>query len=115
MPSERSISDRLLCGDNEGDNGVSDMKIVKKSKKAKSQKLSKSWKPAKLRKNLSKSRNLPNFDSKNSGPNFLTLEARAALNCLQLAFTEASILWHFDLDITFESKLMHRAMLLVVC
>ena len=75
-----------------------------KSKKlAKSQKLAKSWKLSKLgkfkgkkSKKPPKNGNSPNFDAKNSGPSVLTLEARSAFNYLQLAFTEAPILRHFD-------------------
>ena len=47
-------------------------------------------------KKLSKSGNSPNFDTKNSGPSFLTPEARLAFNRLWLAFIKALILWHFD-------------------
>ena len=66
-------------------------------KSAKSQKLSKSEKSKgeKLKKPL-KSGNLPNFDTKNNGPSFLTPEARSAFNHLLLAFTKAPIFWHFD-------------------
>ena len=61
------------------------------------QKSSKSWKSAKSKK-LSKSRNLPNFDAKNSEPSFLIPKARAAFNHLWLAFIKAPILWHFNLE-----------------
>ena len=44
----------------------------------------------------SKSGNSPNFDAKEAGPNFLTPKARATFNRLQLAFTKAPILWHFE-------------------
>ena len=89
--------------------GDDDVEHVKKSGKSKSQKTSKSQKSAKPQK-LSKlgkskgekskkppkSKNSPNFDAKDSGPNFLTPEARSAFNNLRLTFTEALILWHFD-------------------
>ena len=69
----------------------------KSQKSAKSQKLFKSRisKGEKLKK-PSKNRNSPNFDAKNSGPSFVTPEARSAFNRLQLAFTKSLILWHFD-------------------
>ena len=44
----------------------------------------------------SKSRNSPNFNAKDSKPNFLTSEARSTFNCLRLAFTIAPILRNFD-------------------
>ena len=75
-----------------GDDGV---KYAKMSGKSKGQKKFKSWKSAKFKK-PSKNGNLPNFDAKNRGPSFLTLKAKAVLNRLQLAFTKALILWHFD-------------------
>ena len=96
MPLERPTSDRLVVGDNKGSYGVDVIKIVKKSRKLKGQKLSKSQKPAKSGKNLSKSGNSPNFDVKDSGPSFLIFEARAAFNHLRPAFIKALILWHFD-------------------
>ena len=43
-----------------------------------------------------KSRNSPNYDAKDTGPNFLTPKARSAFNRLRLAFTKAPILRHFD-------------------
>ena len=80
-----------------------DIEQGKKSRKskcqklAKFQKLSKSWKlKGKKSKKLSKIRNSPNFDAIKAGPNLLTFEAKTAFNYLRLAFTEASILWHFD-------------------
>ena len=57
---------------------------------SKSQNLAKS-------KKLSKSENLPDFDAKKADPSFLTPKARAAFYRLWLAFTEAPILWYFDL------------------
>ena len=90
-----------------GDNGI---KHAKKSEKSKDQKTSKSQKSAKSRKlsmlgkskgekpkKPSKSGNSPNFGATESGPSFLIPKARLAFNCLWLAFTEAPILWHFDL------------------
>ena len=49
-------------------------------------------------KKLLKSGNSPNFNTKNSRPGFLTPEANAAFNCLQLAFTKAPILWYFEFE-----------------
>ena len=76
---------------------------TKKSGKSKGQKLAKSQKLSKSAKSKGekskkppKSGNSPNFDAKDTGPNFLTPEARSAFNRLRLAFTEAPILWHFD-------------------
>ena len=103
-PPERLTSEEV--GDNEGGDGIDGggVKIAKKSGKSKGQKTSKSQKSAKSRKSSksgiskgekskkpSKSGNSPNFDAKDSGPNFLTPKARSAFNHLQLAFTEASI------------------------
>ena len=83
-------------GDGESGDCIS-IKIAKKSGKLKGQKTSKSQKSAKSKK-PSKNGNLPNFNTKDSGPGFLIPKARAAFNCLQLTFTEALILWHFDLE-----------------
>ena len=84
-PTERLISDRLEVGNSEGDDGVDGVKIAKKSGKLKGQKLSKFKKPSKIE-------NSTNFDAKNSGPSFLTPEAKAAFNHLRLVFTKAPIL-----------------------
>ena len=103
-PPERSTLEEV--GDGEGGDdvdGVDGIEIAKKSGKSKGQKTSKSqklfrsgkFKGEKLKK-PPKSRNSPNFDTKDSGPNFLILEARSAFNHLRLTFTKASILWHFD-------------------
>ena len=67
-----------------------------KSGKSKSEKMSKSQNLAKLGKKSSKSGNSTNSDTMEDGPKFLTPNARTAFNCLQLAFTEALILRHFD-------------------
>ena len=87
-------------GDGEGGNGVDSggVEIAKKSgkskgqKTSKSQKLAKSQKLSKSGKTSSKSGNLPNFGAMESGPSFLTLEARSVFNRLWLAFNEAPIL-----------------------
>ena len=70
-------------------------KLSKTGKTSKVQKSSKSRKSAKSKK-PSKSENLSNFNAKNNGLGFLTPKARAAFNYLQVAFTKAPILWHFD-------------------
>ena len=99
----KPASERNDGNDEVDEFGGDDVEHAKKSgkskvqKSAKSQKLSKSGKSKgeKLKK-LLKSGNSPNFDAKNTGPSFLTPEARSAFNWLRLAFTEAPILWHFD-------------------
>ena len=101
-PPERLTSEE--DGDGEGGDGVNGgMEIAKKSGKSKSKKLVKSQKLSKSGKSKGKkskkppkSGNSPNFDAKDTGPNFLTPEAKSAFNCLQLTFTEAPILRHFD-------------------
>ena len=69
-------------------------KLLKTGKSSKSGNL-KGKKSSKSKKPL-KNKNLPNFSAKKAGPSFLTPKARAALNCLRLAFTEAPILQYFD-------------------
>ena len=100
--------------DDEGGNGIDgigEVKIAKKSGKSKgqntfkSQKLTKSGKSkGKKSKEPSKSENSPNFYGNDSGPIFLTPEARSAFNCLRLAFTKAPILRHFDLEYYIQIK-----------
>ena len=60
-------------------------KLLKTRKTSEDKKLVKS-------KKLSKSRNSPNFDAKDSKPSFLIPEAKAAFNHIWLAFTKAPIL-----------------------
>ena len=67
-------------------------KLFKFQKLSKTRKLSKSQKSVKSRKKLSKSKNLPNFNAKENGPNFLIPNVRTTFNHLQLAFTKAPIL-----------------------
>ena len=69
-----------------------------KSQKSKSEKTSKSRNSGKSGKKLSKSGNLTNFDTTEDGSKFLIPDARTAFNRLWLAFTEAPILRHFDLE-----------------
>ena len=100
---------RVLAADEVGDIGGGDglndgskrvkPKLEKSAKSLKSSKSgnSKGKKSAKSKKPL-KSRNSPNFDAKKAGLSFLTPKARSAFNCLQLAFTKALILQHFDLE-----------------
>ena len=57
-------------------------KLSKSQKLSKIEKLSKSRKLAKSGKKLSKNGNLPNFDTKENGLSFLTLNARTAFNYL---------------------------------
>ena len=96
----RSVSNmnndsRLASGRNDGDNEVDGfgggVEHAKKSGKSKGQKTSKSQKSAKSGKNSSKSGNSPNFGTTESGPSFLTPEARSAFNRLRLAFTKVPI------------------------
>ena len=60
--------------------------------------MSKFQKSAKLRKKLLKNGNSPSFEAIKAKPKFLTFNARLAFNRLQLAFTTALILQHFDLE-----------------
>ena len=98
--SSRNDDSRPTSGKNESDGEVdgfgSGVEHAKKSGKSKGQKMSKSQKSAKSGKNSSKSGNSPNFGATESGPSFLTSEARSAFNRLWLAFTKAPILRHFD-------------------
>ena len=64
--------------------------------KLKSEKMSKSQNSTKSRKKLSKNGNSTNFNATEGGPKFLTSNTRTTFNRLQLAFTEAPIIWHFD-------------------
>ena len=102
---ERSTLERLEIDDGEddgfgvGENGMEYAKNLgklSKSGKQKSQKTFKSQNLAKSGKKLSKSKNSTNFNATEDGPKFLTPDVRIAFNCLQLAFTEAPILQHFD-------------------
>ena len=99
--SERLTSNKLEISDGKGDDGNGDdnVEFAKKSEKSKGQKLTKSQKSKgeKLKK-PSKSRNLPNFNTMETRPSFLTSDARIVFNCLRLVFTKTLIFWHFDLD-----------------
>ena len=53
---------------------------------------------AKSGKKLSNSENSINFDVTEDESKFLISDARIAFNCLRLAFIEAPILQHFDLE-----------------
>ena len=72
-------------------------KLSKTGKLSKSQKLFKSQKSTTSKKVLSKSENFSNFNVKENGPSFLTLDARTAFNHLWLAFIKVLILQSFDL------------------
>ena len=74
---------------------LSKTRKLSRSRKSKSEKMFKSRNLAKSGKKLSKSRNSTNSDTMEDGPKFLTPDTRTAFNYLRLAFTEASILWHF--------------------
>ena len=93
---ERSTSEKV--GDGEGGDDVDGggVEIAKKSEKSKGQKTFKSQKSSKSGKNSSKSGNSPNFGTTETGPSFLTPEARSAFNHLRLAFTKAPILRYYD-------------------
>ena len=84
--------------------GRNSVKYIKKSeklfklRKLKSKKTSKSWNLAKSGKKSLKNENSTNFDTIEDRSKFLTLDARTTFNRLWLAFIEASILWHFDLE-----------------
>ena len=84
-----------VSGIESGDESIEKYRKLSKSLKLfksgnlKDKKLTKSKKP-------SKSGNSSNFDAKEASPSFLTPKAKAAFNCLRLAFTKASILYHFD-------------------
>ena len=99
----RNDGNKPAFGKNDGNNEIDEfggngVKYAKKSGKSKVQKTSKSRKSAKLGKNLLKSGNSPNFGATEAGLNFLTPGAKKAFNRLQLIFTKAPILWHFDLE-----------------
>ena len=100
----RNNSSRLVFGKNDGDNefdrfGDNSVEHAKKSGKSKGQNLAKFQKSkSEKSKKRSKSGNSPNFDAMEAGSSFLTPEARAAFNCLRRTFTEALILWYFDLE-----------------
>ena len=88
----------------DGGDGSSDgsKRVEPKTGRLESQKSSKSrnseGKKSAKSKKPSKSGNYPNFDTKEAGPSFLTSGAREAFNRLWLAFIEAPILRHFDLE-----------------
>ena len=99
--SEKNDGNSEIDGFGVGKNGVEHAKKLgklSKSGKSKSKKTSKSWNLAKSRKKLSKSGNSTNFNATEARPKFLTPNAKTAFNYLWLAFTEALIFWHFDLE-----------------
>ena len=110
LASIRNNNSKPASRRNNGDGKVNrfgvnrnDVKHTKKleklfeSGKSKSEKMSKSWKLAKLGKKLSKNKNLTNSNTMEDRLKFLTSNARITFNRLWLTFTEAPILWHFDL------------------
>ena len=112
--SSKNNDSKPAFGKNAGDGeidgfGGNNMEHAKKLGKSKSQNWTKSQKLAKFQKlfksrkskgenskNPSKNGNSPIFNTKNSGPSFLTPKTRSAFNCLWLTFTKAPIFWHFD-------------------
>ena len=72
---EKLTFDRLEIGDVESGDGAGGVEIAKKLRKLKGQKLAKFKKPL-------KSKDLPNFNIKNSGPSSLIPKTRAAFNRL---------------------------------
>ena len=106
--SNRYENSRLASGKNNGNDKIhkfDNMEYAKKSEKLKSQKLTKSQKLSKLEKlkgekskKLSKIGNSSNFNAMKVKPSFLTSNARTTFNHLQLIFTQAPILWQFDLE-----------------
>ena len=99
--SKRNNGNGKVNGFGIGGNSVEHTKKLgklSKSRKSKGEKLFKSWNLAKSGKKLSKSGNSTNSNATEDGLKFLTPNARAAFNCLRLAFIEAPILWYFDLE-----------------
>ena len=106
--SSSNDDSRPVSGRNDGNSevdrfGGDGVEYAKKSGNSKGQKLAKSRKSSKSGKSKGekskkspKSRTSPNFNAEDTGPSFLTPEARSAFNRLRLAFTEAPILRHFD-------------------
>ena len=93
------VADKIV--DVEGDNKLKHVKSkIRRSESqnlAKSQKLSKSEKfKDKKSKKPSKSENSPNFNTTEAKSSFLTPGARETFNHLQIIFTKAPIIRHFD-------------------
>ena len=96
LAADKMLAANEIGGIKGGDKSIEKCEKLSKTRKtSKVQKLSKSQKSAKSKK-LSKSGNSPNFNAKDNEPSFLTPKARVAFNCLQLAFTKAPILRHFN-------------------
>ena len=87
------VTNEVIDADEVGSTEYNDKSIEKSGKLSKNRKLSKFWKLAKFKKPL-KSRNLPNFNAKEVGPNFLISDVREAYNCLWLSFIKVLILWY---------------------
>ena len=92
VPSQVLIANEVLAvneiGSIEGDGEL----IQKCGKLSKTRKLSQSRKSAKSGKKLSKSGNLPNFNTQKNKPSFLTSNLRTVFNYLEFVFTKALIL-----------------------
>ena len=118
----RSVSNKIddnkpAFGRNDGDGEIDgivgdNVEYAKKSGKAKGQKSAKFRKLSKSKKSKGeiskkppKSENSPNFDTKSTGPSFLTPEPRSAFNHLRLAITKALIFWDFDPEYHIQIKI----------
>ena len=77
------VANKMLTTNEVSDVKGSNESIEKSEKLLKIRKLSKSQKSTKLKKKLLKSGNLPNFNTKKNGSNFLTPNAKTAFNHLR--------------------------------
>ena len=93
---ENGVKNAKKSGKTSKSQKLSKSRKLSKSEELKSKKTSKSQNLAKSGKKLSKIGNSINFNAMEDGPKFLTLDAKTAFNCLQLAFTKAPILKDFD-------------------
>ena len=82
LSSQVLVTDEMLATNMVDGVEGGNQSIEKCGKLSKTGKLFKSQKSAKSRKKLSKSGNLPNFDTKKNRPSFLTPDARTAFNHL---------------------------------
>ena len=96
---EKLNFNRLEVNNDEGGGGNNRVELAKKSEKLKSQNLAKFRKLSKSEKSKSEkskkqlnSENSPNFVATETGPRFLTPDARIAFNRLWLAFIKTLIL-----------------------
>ena len=96
MSSQVFVANEMLTANEIGGVKGGNELIEKYKKLSKGRKLSKSQKLAKSRKKLSKSGNLSNFNAKENGLSFLTLDTKIIFNHLWLTFTKAPIIQYFD-------------------